>query len=100
MHALACDALEHVGGTLGDDGLELSGTLDEQETRKPERVDAQGFVRGRELVRLAPSREDVHVSEREQHVVRRRPHGVIGRVPHRRDAQLEQLQERIHERWL
>lgn len=100
MHALACDALEHVCGTLSDDGLELSGTLDEQETRKAECVDAQAFVRGGELVRLSPSREDVHVSEREQHVVRRRPRGVIDRVPHRRDAQLEQLQERVRERWL
>jgi hypothetical protein len=32
-------------------------------------------------------------SGREQHVVRRRGRGVVHRVPHRRDAQLEQIDE-------
>jgi len=70
MHALASDALEDVAGALGHNGLELGGTLDEQESRKPERVDAQPLARRGEHVRVLPSREDVHVPQREQHVVR------------------------------
>ncbi len=100
MHALARDAPEHVGGALGHDGVELRGTLDEEEARKAERVDAEALARRGEHVRVVPPREDVHVPEREQHVVRRRARGVVRRVPHRRDAQLEQIEERSHERGL
>jgi hypothetical protein len=47
-----------------------------------------------------PPRKDVQEPEREQHVVRRRARGVVRCVPHRRDAQLEQIEERPRERGL
>ena len=94
MHALATDALQDLGGALGHNGLELSGTLDEQESRKPERVDAEPLARHTEHVCVLPSREDVHVPQREQHVIRRRAGRVVRRVAHGRDAQLEQVEER------
>ena len=70
MYTLATDALEDLGGALGHNGLELGGTLDEQESRKPERVDAEPLARYCDHVRVAPSREDIHVPQREQHVRR------------------------------
>ena len=69
MHALARDAPEHITGSLGPDGLELSGTLNEQESRKAERVDAERLARYGKHVRLAQPWEDVHVSEREHDIV-------------------------------
>jgi len=65
MHALASDALEDVGGALGNNRPELGGTLNEQESRKPERVDAKPLARHREHVRVVPSREDIHIFQRE-----------------------------------
>ena len=108
MHTLARDTPEDVGRSLGDDGLELGGTLDEQVSRKAERVDVdidavterlRPAVRD-DAVHLTLSRKDVHVSEREQHIVRRRARRVACRVPHGRDAQVEQFQERLHQRRL
>ena len=86
MHALAPDAPKHITGSLGPDGLELISTLDEQEPRKAERIDAERLARRGQHVRLAQPREDVHVSEREHDVVGRRARGVVRCVPHGRDA--------------
>jgi len=65
MHALASDALEDVGGALCHYRLELGGTLDEQVSRKAERIDAKPLARQGEHVSIVPSREDIHVSQRE-----------------------------------
>ena len=62
MYALASDDTEDIGRALGHNCLELGGALDEQESRKPERVDAQLLARqGRhgEHVRIVPSWEDI-----------------------------------------
>ena len=65
MHPLATDALEGVGGALVQNSLELGGTLDEQESRKPERIDAQPLARHGVHVHVLPSREDIYVPQRE-----------------------------------
>jgi len=69
---LASDALEDIGGALGHNSLEHCGTLDEQESRKPERINVQPLAQHREYVpvRVVPSREDIHVPQREHHVIR------------------------------
>ena len=65
MHALASGALEDLGGPLGHNSLDLGGTLDKQESPKPERVDGQPLARHDEDVRVVSSREDIHVPQRE-----------------------------------
>jgi len=62
MHALASDALEDVGGALFHYRLELSGTLDKQESSKPKR---KPLARQCEHVNVVPSPEDIHVSQRD-----------------------------------
>ena len=86
VHALARDGPEHVGGSLGDERVELRGALDDQEAGETERVNAQRLVRDGERVLLTPPREDVHVRQRQHDVVRERAGRVVWRVPHRRDA--------------
>jgi hypothetical protein len=93
VYALARNGPEHVGGSLSNERVELSGALDEQEARKTERIHAQRLVRDGERVRLVLPREDVHVRERQHDVVRWRAGRVVRRVPHRRDAQVEQVYE-------
>ena len=70
MHARARDGLEHVRRALRRDGLHLRSALDEQEPRKAKRVHAERLAGHRERVRLAPPRENIQMSERQQHVVR------------------------------
>ena len=70
VHARARDGLEHVRRALRRDGAQLRLALDKQEPRKAERVHAQRLAGHREPVRLAPPREDVHMPERQHHVVR------------------------------
>jgi len=62
---LASNALEDVGGALGHNRLELGETLDEQESRKAERADTKPPARHGEHMLIVPSREDIHVPQRE-----------------------------------
>ena len=69
MHALPRNGPKHVRRALHPDRLQLRLALDEKVTGKAERVHAQRLAGLRERVRLASSREDVQVSERQYDVV-------------------------------
>lgn len=72
VHALPRNGPKHVRRALLRDGQQLRLALDEEVTRKAERVHTQWLAGLRERVGLAASREDVEVSERQHDVVRQR----------------------------
>lgn len=97
MYAIARDAAQDLADTLLDDCLELLLALDEQAAGEAHRVDAQLIARFGERVRLLLARDNVHVLEREDDVVRDRRLGARGAVGHRRRVPAEGREREVEE---